>query len=301
VRALLRSLLDAAQSRQVGIRRDDPEALHDLRVAVRRARCLLGQVDHVVDEESARRLRAELRWLGAATGPLREREVLLQRFESMRSGLPADEGAAFAATTRLLRHQRDVARRELLEALASARHRRLLDAWESLGAEPSRAGTAGNAPAAEATRDGARPVVDVAARAIDRAWRRLLRRGRAISAGDGAPQLHRVRIDGKKLRYLIELFSSAYPEIDLEPTLDDLKQLQDCLGDVNDAAQREQALRALGLELAAQGGDGDLLLVTGRWIERARVEGARARAEFVERFASLTTKENRRRLRALAG
>ncbi|HVR29005.1 MAG TPA: CHAD domain-containing protein [Thermoanaerobaculia bacterium] len=302
-RLLLHSLLEALRSQEEGVGRHDPEALHDFRVALRRARCLLGQVRGVLPRGDLDRLRADLNWLGKVTGPARDCDVLLERLESSRRALAPDERTALAPVTALVRRERHGVRRELQGALGSTRYRRLLDEWERVASEPGDGSTSGEdlttaGSTADAV-DGARPTAAIAAEAIERAWRRLVRRGRAVSESSPAEAYHRVRIDGKKLRYLLELHQSAYPGVDLGATLSASRRLQDCLGKLNDATVHEQALRHLGHSLASSGAAADTLLLTGRLMERTRVAATEARSRFADRFAPLTAKDNRRRIRAL--
>jgi CHAD domain-containing protein len=112
--------------------------------------------------------------------------------------------------------------------------------------------------------------------------------------------LHQVRIDGKKLRYLLELFRSVYPAVELGPVISDLKNLQDCLGALNDASVEDAMLRSLAQRLTSADGDSTAaLLLVGRLIERATASGAAARRKFPDRLNELLSKENRKRIDAL--
>ena len=57
---------------------------------------------------------------------------------------------------------------------------------------------------------------------------------RTLAEPNWPRNLHRVRLASKKLRYTLELFRSIYPAA-LEARLDELKKLQDWLGNANDA------------------------------------------------------------------
>ena len=57
----------------------DPEAVHQARVATRRLRSDLGTLHDFVDKQWSMQLRAELRWLGAELGGVRDVEVLHAR------------------------------------------------------------------------------------------------------------------------------------------------------------------------------------------------------------------------------
>ncbi len=229
------------------MRGDEPEAVHDLRLALRRTRCLLGPLRGVFTRAETARLRTGLRWLGELSGPPRDLELLIERLEASREKLPEEDRGAIEALLSLVGRDRDQARRALLKGLSSARYGRLGDAWARLASSfvrPTREnGSAGlprprpSVPAAD------QPIATVAAEAIDRAWRRLLRHGKKLSDSSAAEDFHEVRIDGKKLRYLLELFRSVYPAVDLGPTIENLKSLQNCLGDLNDAQVQEDLLR----------------------------------------------------------
>ena len=56
---------------------DDPEELHQARVATRRLRAVLRAARPLLDPGWTESLRAELSWLGGALGPVRDLDVLL--------------------------------------------------------------------------------------------------------------------------------------------------------------------------------------------------------------------------------
>jgi CHAD domain-containing protein len=284
---------------------DDAVVVHDLRVAIRRARTLLGQLRGVFPRASSERLREHLRWLGEISGPVRDLDILIEGVSVAQRKLPAEDRAALEALLLLLARDRAGARQHLLEGMRSQRHARLVDAFERFTA-PRRRSRRATVSTAKRRRDESEaapmPIAVIAAESIERAWRRMLRHGRAIGEESPVEELHQVRIDGKKLRYLLELFRSAYPEVELGPLISDLKNLQDCLGALNDASVQDHMLRALAQRLSAEGGDATAALVlVGRLIERASADGAAARRKSPERFAELRSKENRRRIKALAG
>ena len=72
---------------------------------------------------------------------------------------------------------------------------------------------------------------------------RLFLPGARVSGGRRpTPELHRLRLASKRLRYTLELFRPCYPA-GLEERLDALKKLQDWLGEVNDAVASGKLLR----------------------------------------------------------
>lgn len=101
--------VDTIRALRAGARRArDPEAVHRMRVAVRRLRAILRARRPVVarrsDEEGVDRLRRELKWLGIALGQVRDLDVLRAHLRSLRVDARAGGRAAHG---RLLRHIRD--------------------------------------------------------------------------------------------------------------------------------------------------------------------------------------------------
>jgi CHAD domain-containing protein len=110
-----------ARFRAASCRCEDPEELHDMRVATRRLRAALKLYSDVLPKRSERYER-DLRWVAGALGEVRDLDVHLERLseESSRNGEDLEEVVA------LLRERRVGARRRMLEALDSNRYERLV-------------------------------------------------------------------------------------------------------------------------------------------------------------------------------
>jgi CHAD domain-containing protein len=86
VARLLLRLLDTLESNVDGVLRDiDTEFLHDLRVAVRRTRSAVKLLGAVLPDELAEHYKAEFKWLGDVTTPVRDLDVHLLGFDAMAS------------------------------------------------------------------------------------------------------------------------------------------------------------------------------------------------------------------------
>src|SRR4029079_2623050 len=59
----------------------DTEVLHELRVAIRRSRSILGQGKQVLPSDVRDSFRDELRWLALLTGPLRDLDVYILEWD----------------------------------------------------------------------------------------------------------------------------------------------------------------------------------------------------------------------------
>jgi CHAD domain-containing protein len=243
---------------------DDPEDLHDLRVAVRRLRALLRAADALLVPEWSNPLRDELKWLGTELGPARDLDVLLAYLRDEAAALGSDE-LAFAEVLQRLEGERAAARKRLLAALDSGRYSDLLAALEAASRAP-------HVRALDA------PLDELAARE----FRRLAKAVRRLGGDPSDDDLHRVRIKGKRARYAAEL---AEPMIGKPAArfVRRAKGFQDVVGEHQDAVVAEDRLRALVDELASS----DAVLAAGRVVERQRNRRTQARAALPKAWSKL--------------
>jgi len=269
----------------------DPEFLHDFRVAVRRTRSVLAQGKGVLPTEVRGRFREEFGWLGAATGPARDLDVYLIEWDSYVAPLEQDVAAALKPLLEHVDHQRLNEHVALAMLLRSSRYLDLMGAWRDWLAAPAGEQHLGvDAPA---------PIGEVAARRIGVANDRLVARGRKIGPDTPAEELHELRKDAKKLRYLLECFGAVLPPSGRKAFVQRLKALQDNLGEHQDTEVHAAQLRAMSHELIDHGAGAETLVAMGQLageFERRRVA---ARSEFAERFAAYDTAKTRRTLGAL--
>jgi CHAD domain-containing protein len=217
----------------------DPEAVHKQRVATRRLRSLLRSARAQIDDpERSEHLREELRWLGAALGEVRDRDVLIAYLLDELNSL--EEAPAFGAALELLDEEREDARSELLAALDSERYRTLL---EELDRPPElKDGDLRTAAAREHRR---------VAKSVDR----------LDGSEPSDEELHKVRIRVKRARYAAEACGVSKRYVKRA------KALQDILGEHQDAVVAEARIRDLVGRLH---GTGRTALAAGRLIERQR-------------------------------
>jgi CHAD domain-containing protein len=150
---------------------------------------------------------------------------------------------------------------------------------------------------AVSTRHGARPLGPLVAGRIDKAQGRLLEHGRLITADSAPEQLHDLRKDAKKLRYLIECFGSLFAKGPRKTFVRRLKDLQDNLGEHQDAEVHVQQLADLASELHDDRSvDVRSLLAMGRLTESLEQRRQRARDEFHDRFRAYDADETQRAL-----
>jgi CHAD domain-containing protein len=236
MRRILGHLLGIMILNEEGVKADtDTEFLHDYRVAIRRIRSALGQIKGIFPPEVTARFREDFARLGQSTNTLRDLDVYLLKKEQYRALLPDHLSPGLDALFEALAAERKNERRAVTRALNSAAYKATVAEWREFLDSP--AGYSNDeAP------NASRPVFQLACRFIFKRYRQIIRAGRKI--GDDSPdeELHRLRIDCKRLRYLLEFFASLFPEDDMERLIGQLKKLQDNLGDFNDLFVQQRYL-----------------------------------------------------------
>ena len=283
-KTIYRDLLHTMRRNEQGILDDlDSEFLHDFRVAIRRTRSGLAMIKNVLDPEITARFKEEFRYLGQVTGPVRDLDVYLLMEEEYKAKLPDHLQEGLRSFFDDLAGQRQEEQEKLIQALQSSRYKSIIKDWKKYLRRKEKAETAEDAPT----------IGRMAKKIIRKRFQRVLRDGRAIDAGSPDESLHRLRIQGKKLRYCLEFFSSLYPTEEMKRLIKQLKKLQNNLGLFNDLSVQQDMLDEYlgGLEPdsgkakktgAAIGG-----LLTDLYHEQQQV-----RNEFEQTFCRFSSEEN---------
>ena len=291
VRRICRQQLDTIRRNEEGLRRDlDSEFLHDFRVAVRRTRSALSQVKGALPLDRVSWFRKEFSWLGGQTGALRDLDVYLLKLDDYRASLSASAAAGLGALDDLLRRKQKSEHRRVARMLGTKRYQRLLTEWEGFLADEETPDT----PTA-----GLPPIGEVARDRILKAHARVLKKGRAIGPTSPDEKLHRLRIDCKKLRYLLEFFRDLYEPSEIGKVIKALKALQDNLGDFNDLTVQQGAMEHFAGELTALGAPSAALLALGQLIANLIARHDEERRRFHEQFERFDRRKVRKRLTQL--
>ena len=207
---------------------EDPEGVHQMRVAVRRLRALLSLFQPVLTSKALDHMKAELRWLQKRLGPLRDWDVFLSgTLPALEAKLPDED--ALESVRVAAEDLREKAYRRASAAIGSARYAGLLLRLHLYLADDSR--LCGRAPEGVKILD--QPITGLAAKLLDKRATKLNKLGskhRTLSER----QLHRLRIEAKKLRYAVEFFGSLYPKSASHAYRAGLVEMQDRLGAIND-------------------------------------------------------------------
>jgi inorganic triphosphatase YgiF len=208
------------------------EALHQMRVALRRLRTAMKLFEPMVADDAYARLTGELKWLAGELDLGRDTDVLIE--ETFRpAARRLHQQAGMGGLGERLLKTRTKAYDRVIEVLAQPRHLNLvldMAAWIDCGrwAEPA---DPKHGPLAD------RPAEAMACDGLDKLRRQIKRRGRDLQRLD-PERRHKLRIRAKRLRYGLEFFSGLYDgdkdQERLHAMLKALKSLQEGLGVLND-------------------------------------------------------------------
>ncbi|MBC8013593.1 MAG: CHAD domain-containing protein [Methyloceanibacter sp.] len=243
------------------------EALHQMRIGLRRLRAAIAIFADVVGDAEVERIKAELKWITRELGPARDLDVFAADvLAPLRASHPEDDG--IAATHRDFEERRAAAYASAAGSVRSDRFRTaMLDLAEWVETGPW---AVDNDKERKALRP--RAIAKHAKKELGRLRTRIKRKG-ADLRHRSVCQRHRLRIRAKRLRYGTEFFASTFPgEASAKcrvESLSALKDLQDALGGLNDLATRhaleddarETEKSAPATRLAAAGTQAETLLL----------------------------------------
>jgi inorganic triphosphatase YgiF len=227
---IARSCLSQMLHNEVLVRQtQDPAALHQMRVGLRRLRAALSLFGKqlLTDPESTA-IKNDLRWAGQAMGTARDLDVLLERIRSSKTEYDKSQIGK-------VKRSRSEAYRDLLDTLESHRFMNIVlkaAAWIESG-DWTTIGT----PEAKQARE--HPARDFASDELARRFKRICRNGKRLRKRS-EEERHELRIRIKKLRYGTEFFASLFPSGKAsrrrKKLAGTLEELQERLGELHDLA-----------------------------------------------------------------
>lgn len=234
----------------------DPEALHQIRVSLRRLRSAFSLFDPILAHDpAARALSESVKRTTEPFGRARNLDVFLETTLPAEIARRPDEPGLSELSARIAA-ERDAAHDAVVAVLESPAWRRLildLLAWAETGPWL--------APGGPPERDGS--ARDFAGDTLERVRKRVKRRGRHLADLDPEAR-HRVRIAAKKLRYGADFFASLYSGKAARKRHKAfsaaLSDLQDHLGGLNDLATAHDMLAGLA---GGEGSSGLALFAAG--------------------------------------
>jgi CHAD domain-containing protein len=230
VRSLLGQQFTVLQEQEArywaGERKD---AVHRMRVALRRMRALLRLHGDRFTPRTLAELTSAIRRAGRKLGQVRDLDVFVGHLQTHQDSLPEEQRPNLDRLIDTWKSRRKKARRKLNTYLRGKEHRQLLDL---LGRFTSTAGRGVRPPASPYAPDLVRHVLGSSL------WQRYENVWAFAPLLEGASMetLHDLRIECKYLRYALEFFSPVFDEQVVGTLISEVVALQDHLGELHDAS-----------------------------------------------------------------
>ena len=230
-RDILRECFDQiAANVRVVVQLDDPEGPHQLRIGLRRLRSAFSVFATVLASPEITRLQLEAQSVGQEIGRLRDLDVVANDIVKREAEAHPEE-PGIAALVPATEQRANAFRGEVRRLLAGERTQTfLIDLARFVETRgwlvPDDFGQ---------TARLAEPVTRLAEAALNKRWKKVGKRARALETLDAAER-HDLRKQLKKLRYAADFLSPLFPQRRVEPFLKRLRKLQNVFGELNDAA-----------------------------------------------------------------
>ena len=215
---------------------EDIEELHDMRVATRRMRAAIEVFADAFEPKTIRPHLKGLRQTGRALGRVRDLDVFLDKAGNYLRAQPSELDPGLQPLLDAWRRERESSQRRLLAYLEGEKYRSFKLKFHEFVQTPGAGARqpAKNGPAPRLVREIAPALIYTrlaSVRAFD-----------AILENASIEQLHALRIELKKLRYTVEFFREVLGNT-ASAVINDIKKLQDHLGDLNDAQVATELLK----------------------------------------------------------
>lgn len=213
---------------------EDTEYLHQMRVALRRLRVVLRIAEKSCRDETLGSLRQEVATLCIALGRVRELDVFIsQTMQPLCAQMPDQAGLhALLAASEQKRADCYAGLRSATQAREIQRLQLRLALWMNGSYWHQKTATVS--------------MQDFASHHLRRLTRRFVKPLQQLETYD-EPQLHALRIAAKKLRYSLEFFAALYGKRKMQQFILTLSEVQEVLGQINDAAIAYHLLDDLAL------------------------------------------------------
>lgn len=234
---IINAFMQTARRNENGVAADyDTEFLHDYRVSLRKVRSVLSLFKGVFDVSATARLKEDFASLMQKTNTLRDLDVYLLNKDQYFSLVPAETHEGLYILFDYLAGERKKEQKSVSKFMRSKVYLEEIDRLEKLFADGS--------ALAGGPKGQAKSLV-FASRLILKRYAKVCKIARSIDEQTSDEVIHQLRINCKKLRYLMEFFAPIFSEDDLKMLIKALKSLQENLGNFNDYSVQQIFLRQI--------------------------------------------------------
>ena len=271
VRAMATAMLDQTKLYVGGVIADtDTEFLHQFRVNVRKLRSLISLLKQALPTSMLDTLKPRLSSIACKTNKLRDLDVFILAQDSYRAMLPANFESGLNELYRLIEKQRKQEKDKVARYLSSTDYRNDV---AICAAELSQSSVF-QTPLAS------KPVLQAVKKLLLKRYHKMLAMSAAINSQSADEKIHELRIEFKKLRYLIEFFVDLLPKKRTSKIVIEIKKIQTVLGDYNDYCIQIEFLNSYiddtRIEMSKALSGLIAILYRKKTEERPKVEGALA-------------------------
>ena len=216
----------------------DDEDLHQFRIACRRSVVLMGEFKLLYEEESLLKHRRELKNLINISNTKRDMDVLIGELAKREGEMNL---SIYQEAVVLLRERVEVIlQREhvsIITYLQSETCTNILMAWKNYITETNRTNI---------SIYGRYPIDPLSKYVIFQRFLKIKKQIKDLDPKhDASETLHKLRIEYKKMRYLLESFGSLYEKKEIKKLLKEMKKLQEVLGLFHDSHQQKMIFEGL--------------------------------------------------------
>ncbi len=245
----------------------DPEDLHQLRVAARRARSIVKLFKEYFTPKSFELLNSPLKELMEQTGPMRDLEVLHENITKDFKNETEVLKKAQKEIEKILKAGIDQNRKKLKELLSDERFERIKSSILNINKNYFE-------------RESKTLVMIAAYRALKPKLKRVKKILASLSKKSDSKRLHRLRIELKTIRYGLEALKASFDQKGTENLLKKIKKMQNLLGRHQDM-QIQQLL--LIRKLKSDGPSPEALMAAGEILFKMEKERARSKKRFLKK------------------
>ncbi len=284
LKKILERLLDIMRKNHMGVKKDiDTEFLHDFRVSIRRTRSALSLIKEVFPSEDISYFSNEFKNLQQLSNRLRDLDVYILKEKAYREILPEELQSGLDAFFIDLKTEKRLEHQKVMRILNQGDYKNYLNQWEKFLKSDT----------LPHTRNSAKPVKKIASVIIFKRFKKILKIGERIQDDTPEGQLHQLRIECKKLRYLLEFFQSLYPKRSMSYLIKNLKLLQDKLGTFNDLSIQQEELKKHISKYAQNGQNSTLVFASlGGLIANFYQQQLAERRSFRDVFSKFKAEKN---------
>jgi CHAD domain-containing protein len=232
---IIRVMLTVARQNENGIIQDiDSDFLHDYRVCIRRVRSLLSQSKCIYPDDEGVKLKTDFATLSKRSNLLRDYDVYLLERNAYRRLLPHPLREPLDIMFDDFTNQRQAEHAKFAAYLQSQDYQNHIQKLSDFF---------NDSVTLAATSHSDIEIIQLAKKKIYKQYKRIRKVGLTIAHATQDGKIHKLRIECKKLRYLLEFFSALFSANEIHFLVARLKLLQDNLGRFNDLSVQQSFLR----------------------------------------------------------